>query len=99
MKLALGALAAFLGAWLVVNLVGAFIVGAIARAIFPGKDRIGWPMTILLGFVGGIVGKILFAILRWPTGFGMGFVASIVGAFVVLLGYHLYVASKGTAKA
>ena len=33
-------------------------------------------MTILIGFIGGIVGKLIFAI-GWPSGFPMGFVASV----------------------
>src|SRR5258706_6652511 len=94
MKTFLAGLAALFGGWLIINLVGAFIVGFIARAIFPAKDRVSWPMTLLIGFLGGIVGKILFAILRWPNSFIMGFVASIVGAFLLLLVHHMRIAGR-----
>ena len=99
MKALLAGLAALSSGWLIINLVGAFIVGFIARAIFPATDRVGWPMTLLIGFLGGIVGKILFAILRWPTSFIMGFVASIVGAFLLLFVHHLRVAGKKSSAA
>ena len=39
-------LRALLGTWLIINLIGAMIVGALARAILPGKDKVGWPLTI-----------------------------------------------------
>jgi uncharacterized membrane protein YeaQ/YmgE (transglycosylase-associated protein family) len=99
MKLFLGALAGIFGFWLVLNLLGALIVGAIARAVLPGRQEVGWPTTIAVGFLGGIVGKILFAILGWPTHWGMGFVASVTGAFLLLLLHHFFVAGKAKPAA
>ena len=93
MKGILAAAGVLAGMWLLFNLIGALIVGFIARTLFPGKERVGWPMTILLGFLGGIVGKILFFLFRVPTRGLMGFVASIAGAFVLLLVYHVWKAS------
>lgn len=81
--------ATILGGWVLFNLIGAFIVGAAARAIFPGKNKLGWFKTIGLGYVGGILGKLVFWILRWPSGFPMGFIASVAGAFVLLLVFHI----------
>lgn len=94
MKAILALLATVVGAWLIINLIGALIVGLIARRIFPAKDRIGWPTTILVGFLGGIVGKIIFRILGWSTGIFMGFIAAICGAFLLLLVHHLMVANR-----
>lgn len=99
MKWLLALLAGAVGAWIVFNLVGAFIVGLVARAIFPAKDKVGWPSTILFGFLGGILGRLAFRVLHWPLRFGMGFVASVLGAFVVLFVHHLFVLSRGSAPA
>lgn len=99
MKIVLAALGTIFGFWLVFNLIGALIVGAIARAVFPAKDKVGWPTTILLGFLGGIVGKVGFALLHWPTRFGMGFVASVTGAFVLLFIHHLMVSMRSDKPA
>ena len=90
--------AGFVGGWIVLNLLGALLVGLVARAVFPGKDTVGWPMTIVLGFVGGIVGKLIFALLKWPTGFPLGFVASVVGAFVLLWLWHQRVGKDSGAN-
>jgi uncharacterized membrane protein YeaQ/YmgE (transglycosylase-associated protein family) len=94
MKAMLAILATVVGGWLIINLIGAFLVGLIARAMFPAKDKVGWPMTILLGFLGGVLGKLVFRILGWPTGIVMGFVASIAGAFVLLFVHHMMVMNK-----
>ena len=59
MKALLATLAALAGGWLLINLVGALLVGAIARGLLPGKDKVGWFMTIVIGFLGGILGKIV----------------------------------------
>jgi uncharacterized membrane protein YeaQ/YmgE (transglycosylase-associated protein family) len=67
-----------------------FFAGLIARALVPGKQKMTFLQTILLGvvgsFVGGFLGRLLFH-------HGSGFVqtsswlGSIVGAIIVLLLY------------
>jgi uncharacterized membrane protein YeaQ/YmgE (transglycosylase-associated protein family) len=95
----LGLFATVIGGWLIVNLIGAFLVGLIARAAFPGKDQVGWPMTILLGFLGGVLGKLVFGLMHWYSGFPMGFVASVAGAFVLLLAHRLMRSNKSKPAA
>ena len=98
MKAMFALFATFLGGWILVNLIGALIVGAIARAVLPGKDRVGWGMTILIGFLGGILGRLVFQLLRWPVGFPIGFVAAVLGAAVLLLAHRIWRAVQGGAK-
>jgi uncharacterized membrane protein YeaQ/YmgE (transglycosylase-associated protein family) len=75
--------------WLVLGL----IVGAIAKAIMPGRDGGGIILTIILGvvgaFVGGFIGKYVF-----HTDLGGFFnlrtwLLAILGSVVVLAIYHL----------
>ena len=95
MKVVLAALATLLGGWLLINLIGALLVGALARAILPGKDKVGWPLTILIGFVGGIVGKVVAFILGWHhLGIVRGFIVSVLGAIALLLAHRIWRASK-----
>ena len=71
------------------------IAGLLARAIMPGKDPMGWLMTIGLGIVGSFVGGFLINVLFHnnsantsdfqPT----GIVGSVIGAVIVLGIYHL----------
>lgn len=71
------------------------IAGLLARAIMPGKDPMGWLMTIGLGIVGSFVGGFLINVFFHnnsantsdfqPT----GIIGSVIGALIVLGIYHL----------
>ena len=69
--------------WIVVGL----IVGAIARAIFPGRQPMGWIGTALLGMAGSLVGGFLSS-LFWHGYIRVfhvgGFISSVIGALILL---------------
>jgi uncharacterized membrane protein YeaQ/YmgE (transglycosylase-associated protein family) len=75
-------------------LIFGLIVGLLARAIFPGRQNMGWLTTAILGMIGSIVGGMVGHAL-WggnATDSGLGFtpgglISSIVGAIVVLWAY------------
>lgn len=64
------------------------IVGLIARALMPGRQKMGMLATTLLGcagsFLGGFVGNLLSnqELTRLSTA---GFFGSLIGAFLILL--------------
>jgi uncharacterized membrane protein YeaQ/YmgE (transglycosylase-associated protein family) len=70
-------------------LVG-LVIGAIAKAIMPGKDPGGIFITMLLGIAGSIVASLLGGALgiyhRGDT--GPGIIASVIGAVILLAGYR-----------
>ena len=76
--------------WVVVGLV----VGFIARALVPGKQHIGVPLTIGLGILGAMIGGAASTAL-WPTWANdpdvnrmwPGWLMSVAGAVIVLAGY------------
>ena len=67
-----------------------FVVGLLARALYPGKQKLGVPNTIALGIGGSIVG----GLIAWALGYrpdggafqGAGWIMSIVGALIVVWG-------------
>ena len=62
------------------------VVGAIARLVMPGGQKMGWIMTILLGIGGSFVAGFVGQALGWYTaGQGAGWIASVLGAVVLLL--------------
>ena len=66
-------------------LVG-LIVGALARFVMPGEQKMGWILTILLGIGGSVAGR-LHRRARWAgtrPGQGAGWIASVLGAVVLL---------------
>ena len=76
--------------WIVTGL----IVGLIARALFPGKQSMGFIMTVVLGVVGAALGGLISSAF-WPTWnndvnvnhMWPGWIMSVVGAVIVLWGY------------
>lgn len=91
----LAALAALVGVWLIFNLIGAFVVGALARMILPGKDDVGWFTTIAIGFLGGILGKVIAFLVGYrDLGIIGGFSVSVLGAFVLLVAHRIWRGAK-----
>jgi uncharacterized membrane protein YeaQ/YmgE (transglycosylase-associated protein family) len=61
-------------------LVFGLIVGALARFIVPGRQRLGLGATLLLGIVGSVVGGVVANML----GTGDVFELNVVGALVAI---------------
>jgi uncharacterized membrane protein YeaQ/YmgE (transglycosylase-associated protein family) len=71
-------------------LVG-LVVGAIARFIMPGEQKMGWIMTILLGIGGSFAAGFVGQALGWyQAGQGAGWIGSIVGALVLLFAVNKF---------
>ena len=61
------------------------IVGAVARFLMPGEQKMGWILTCLLGIGGSVVAGFVGQALGWyRAGAGAGWIASVVGALVLL---------------
>ena len=72
-----------------------FIVGVLAKMLHPGKENMGFIMTVVLGIIGSVVASYVGEALKLypPEGF-MHFVASVIGA-IILLAVYGAVAGKG----
>lgn len=67
------------------------IVGVLARFIMPGRDPMGWVMTILLGIAGSVVGGLLLGlIISGRTTDPAGWIGSILGAVLLLWLYRRF---------
>ena len=81
----MGAIGSFI-AWACFGLV----VGLIARALYPGRQKLGFLGTMVLGVVGSLVG----GFISWMMGYdpqdgafqGAGWILSIIGALIVVWG-------------
>jgi uncharacterized membrane protein YeaQ/YmgE (transglycosylase-associated protein family) len=69
-------------------LIGGFVIGGLARLAVPGPDPMPVWMTILIGFVGSIVGGVVGQILLGRPG---GFLLALVGAILLVIGYRRFV--------
>jgi uncharacterized membrane protein YeaQ/YmgE (transglycosylase-associated protein family) len=76
--------------WLLIGLVA----GLLARLLIPGRQPMGWVMTMVLGLVGSVIGgfisSLIFGTDPRDPGFHVGsLIMSTIGAVIVL---GLYVA-------
>ena len=70
------------------TLIVGLLVGAIARFVLPGDQKMGWILTCVLGVAGSFVAGFVGQALGWyQVGQGAGWIGSIVGAVVLLFGY------------
>jgi len=86
--------------FIIVLLVIGLIAGAVARLLVPGRDRIGFFGTILLGVVGSFVGGFIWNLIEYhriaPHKFHtVGIIGSILGAILVLIIMRLTGAERG----
>ena len=80
---------------LIGTLIIGLIVGAIAKALVPGRDPGGWVITIILGIAGAFVGTWLGRMFgMYREGEFAGWIASIVGAILLLLAYRAVVGRR-----
>jgi uncharacterized membrane protein YeaQ/YmgE (transglycosylase-associated protein family) len=77
-------------------LVGGFIVGGLARFALPGPDPMPWWQTILLGIGGALLGGIIARVLIGSAG---GFFFAFVGAVILLALYRKYVQGRPAFRA
>ena len=62
------------------------IVGALARLVMPGEQKMGWILTCLLGVAGSMLAGFVGQQMGWYTvGQTAGWIASVLGAVVLLV--------------
>jgi uncharacterized membrane protein YeaQ/YmgE (transglycosylase-associated protein family) len=65
-------------------LVG-LVIGALARFVMPGEQKMGWILTIVLGIAGSAAAGVAGQALGWyQPGEGASWIASVLGAVVLL---------------
>ncbi|HEY9663749.1 MAG TPA: GlsB/YeaQ/YmgE family stress response membrane protein [Allocoleopsis sp.] len=74
-------------AWIVLG----FIAGAIAKAIYPGRQGGGIFMTTLLGIIGAFVGGTLLTLIQTGSFALAGAALSVPGIIVAILGAIVFI--------
>ena len=70
------------------TIVLGLVIGVIAKFLHPGKENMGFLMTILLGIAGSFLAGVVGQFFGWyRAGEGAGFIASVVAAIVLLVIY------------
>lgn len=80
---------------IVYTMIVGFVVGVLARFIYPGAQQMTWIWTILLGIGGAIVagwgGR---ALGLYQDGQPVSFLSAIVGALLILFVYNRAVVKR-----
>lgn len=74
-------------AWIVLG----FIAGAIAKAIYPGRQGGGIFITTLLGIIGAFVGGTLLTLIQTGSFVLTGAALSVPGIIVAILGAIVFI--------
>jgi uncharacterized membrane protein YeaQ/YmgE (transglycosylase-associated protein family) len=70
----------------IATVVVGLIVGAIARFVLPGEQKMGWILTCLLGIAGSLIAGYAGQAFGWyAPGQPAGWIASVVGAVLLLI--------------
>jgi uncharacterized membrane protein YeaQ/YmgE (transglycosylase-associated protein family) len=89
------------------NIIGAIILGILAgylaRALLPGKQQMGFVMTVVLGIAGAIAGFYIFeGLFGWgdTDKFDLGGLpGAVIGAMILLFLYERFVGSGSDTRA
>jgi len=64
------------------------VIGVFAKLLHPGKENMGFIMTVLLGVAGSFMAGMVGQFLGWyQAGEGAGFIASVIAAIIILVIY------------
>ncbi len=70
------------------TIVVGFVIGVVAKMIHPGKENMGFIMTVLLGIGGSFLAGVIGQYFGWyQAGEGAGFIASVLVAILLLVVY------------
>ena len=76
---------------IILTIVIGFVVGVIAKLIYPGKQGLGFIMTTLLGIGGSLLATYGGQALGlYQAGQTTGFIGALIGAIVILFVYGLF---------
>ena len=77
-----------MGMGIIGTIVIGFIVGVIAKFLHPGKENMGFILTVVLGIAGAFLARFVGqAVGFYGPGQDAGFIAALVGAIVILVIY------------
>ncbi|WP_291994592.1 GlsB/YeaQ/YmgE family stress response membrane protein [Candidatus Accumulibacter sp. ACC003] len=70
------------------TIVLGFVIGVIAKLIHPGRENMGFLVTVVLGIAGSLAAGVVGQFLGWyRAGEGAGFIASVIMAVILLVIY------------
>ncbi|MEO3797044.1 GlsB/YeaQ/YmgE family stress response membrane protein [Nonomuraea sp. B10E15] len=78
-------------------LIGA-VIGAIGRLLLPGRQAIGWILTIVVGIVAALLGTLLAQVLGVETTSGIDWIELVMQVVLAVVGVGLVAGLRRGSK-
>jgi uncharacterized membrane protein YeaQ/YmgE (transglycosylase-associated protein family) len=78
---------------IIVYAIAGLVIGALARLILPGKQSMGWVLTMVIGVVSAIVGGLIWNAI-FSGNEGIAWIGSLLVALVIIVIYERVVANR-----
>lgn len=87
-----------IGFWdVLIYIIAGLVIGALARLIVPGRQRMGVIVTIIIGVVAAVVGGLLWNAV-FPDNDGIAWIGSLILAVVFVYLYGAIAPRMGKTK-
>ncbi|GAA1764518.1 GlsB/YeaQ/YmgE family stress response membrane protein [Nonomuraea wenchangensis] len=70
------------------------VIGAIGRLLLPGRQAIGWILTVVVGIVAALVGTLLAQVLGVETTPGIDWIELVMQVVLAIVGVGLVAGLK-----
>jgi len=78
-------------------IIGA-VVGALGRLLLPGRQPIGWILTIVVGIVAALIGTALAQVLGVATTNGIDWIELVMQVVLAIVGVALVAGIRGRTR-
>ena len=82
---------------IIVYVIAGLVIGALARLILPGKQAMGWGLTLVIGIVSAIVGGLIWNAI-FPDNEGIAWIGSVIVAIAIIVLYERVMAGKSPSS-
>lgn len=73
---------------IVYSLISGLVVGALARLVLPGEEKIGWLGTALIGMAGAMGGNVIGHALHVGQALQLGISVAVAAGLLTVLGFR-----------
>ncbi|MEV7966595.1 GlsB/YeaQ/YmgE family stress response membrane protein [Sphaerisporangium sp. NPDC088356] len=74
------------------------IIGALGRLILPGRQPIGWILTIVVGIVAALIGTAIAQVLGVATTDGIDWIELVMQVVLAVVGVGLVAGLRGRTR-
>ncbi|WP_405144398.1 GlsB/YeaQ/YmgE family stress response membrane protein [Sphaerisporangium sp. NBC_01403] len=74
------------------------IIGALGRLILPGRQPIGWILTVVVGIVAALIGTAIAQVLGVATTSGIDWIELVMQVVLAVIGVGLVAGLRGRTR-